>query len=160
MNRRNNWSDLLLLANEDLKEVNAELEVVKDSNECYSVFIKSIGTSSCFAENFYEDELLNVINNAWANARIRGNNKTVYVVTHITISSSDPAANGYTDVKTFSDKDKATDQLKQWRDDELELRKESECDYQIYDDTPSHFHCTWDSDNEGIILSLHETILS
>ena len=160
MNKRNNWSELLLLANEDLRAMNTELEVVKNNEDYYSVFIKSIGTSSCFAENFFEDELSDVINDAWANARVRGNSKTVYVVTYVTISSSDPAANGYTDAKSYNDKDKAAEQLRRWRDDELELRKESGCYYHVYDDKPSRFHCTWDADNEGVIVSLHETILS
>lgn len=160
MNSKNSWSELLLMANQNLQKIGMEIEVIKNTDDCYTVNIKNGEQSTCFAENFFEEEMTDVINDAWANARISASNKNIFIVTHVTISSSEPNANGYIDVKAFSDKEKATEQLKSWREDEIELRRESGCPYEIYDDTETKFHCTWDSDLEGIVISLNEVPIS
>ncbi len=162
MNSKNSWSELLLMANQDLQKAGKEIEVVKNSDDYYTVNIKNGEQSTCFADNFFEEEMPEVINDAWANARTidAEKNKNIFIVTHVTISSSEPNANGYMDVKAFSDKEKATRQLKTWREDELQLRRERGCPYEIYDDTETKFHCTWDSDLEGIIITLNEVPIS
>lgn len=81
---------------------------------------------------------------------------TVFVATHVTISSSEPDANGFTEVRVFKTKKKALKQFKSWRNEELECRKANETSYVVYSDTDQRFHCTWDADNEGIIVSLKE----
>lgn len=163
MEKNNNWSDLLLMANKDLQKTGMEIEVVKNIDDYYTINIKDGENTSCFADNYFEDDLLEVINDAWANARIKGqeNNRpeTLYIVTHVTVSSSEPNANGYVDTKVFYAKEKAEKQLKDWRASEIELRQESECAYHVYDDTDTKFHCTWDNDNEGIIITVNETMV-
>lgn len=160
MNKRNSWSELLLMANQNLQKIGMEIEIIKNTDDCYTVNIKNGEQSTCFAENFFEEEMTHVINDAWANARISASNKYIFIVTHVTISSSEPNANGYMDVKAFSDRQKATKQLKTWREDELQMRRESGCEYEIYDDTETKFHCTWDSDLERVIISLNEVPIS
>ena len=160
MNKRNSWSELLLMANQNLQKIGMEIEVIKNTDDCYTVNIKNGEQSTCFVENFFEEEMTDVINDAWANARISASNKNIFIVTHVTISSSEPNANGYMDVKAFSDRQKATKQLKTWREDELQMRRERGCAYEIYDDTETKFHCTWDSDLEGIVISLNEVPIS
>ena len=72
MNRINNWKDLLKLANEDLKKYNMSL-VLKEDDCAYSLIIVGPGKIDkyCFAENCYEDELGELINDAWAHARTK-----------------------------------------------------------------------------------------
>lgn len=84
------------------------------------------------------------------------NPTNLFVTTHVTISSSEPNANGFVEVRLFKTKEKALKQFKTWRNDELECRKATDTPYVIYSDTDQTFHCTWDADNEGIILTLKE----
>lgn len=65
MNRINDWHELLRLANEDLSPHGIAIRV-KQEDGCFSVLIGDIP----FAENYYEDELSECINDAWAHARI------------------------------------------------------------------------------------------
>ena len=83
-------------------------------------------------------------------------NTTLFVVTHVTISASEPNANGFVDTRLFKTKKKALKQLKTWRDEEMEYRKTTGAAYAVYTDTDQKFHCTWDSDNEGIIININE----
>ena len=72
--------------------------------------------------------------------------QTLFVVTHVTISASEPDANGFVDARLFKTKKQALDQLKTWRDEEMEYRKNTGAAYVVYTDTDQKFHCTWDSD--------------
>lgn len=83
----------------------------------------------------------------------------MYVTTHFTQSASEYEANGYTCVKLFSKREDAVSQLKAWRADELELREQTACPYEVYEDTDETFHCTWDSDLEGVFIQVHEVSL-
>ena len=84
------------------------------------------------------------------------NSTNLFVATHVTISSSEPNANGFVEVRLFKTKKKALEQFKSWRNDELECRKSSGTSYVVYSDTDQKFHCTWDNDNEGVIISIKE----
>lgn len=65
MNRTDNWQETLRLANEDLEKNGIAIKVENDEGN-YSVFIDGIP----YAENYYEDELSDCVNDAWAHARI------------------------------------------------------------------------------------------
>lgn len=65
MNRINDWQELLRLANEDLSPRGIAIKVEDDEGR-YSVYIDGIP----FAENYYEDELSECVNDAWAHARL------------------------------------------------------------------------------------------
>ena len=80
----------------------------------------------------------------------------MFVLTHVTVSTSEPDANGFVDARLFKTKQQALDLFKKWRDEELEYRKNTGAAYAVYTDTDRKFHCTWDSDNEGVIISLKE----
>lgn len=67
MNRREDWNELLARANEDLQKYNTSIEVEQDDDGYYSVTINGCD----FADNNFEDELYDLINDAWANARIK-----------------------------------------------------------------------------------------
>lgn len=69
-NRVNNWRELLKLANEDLKKYNAEIGVYDHDGE-FSVTIVVNGVEEEYADGYYEEELGDLINDAWAHARAK-----------------------------------------------------------------------------------------
>ncbi len=92
MNTRNDWEATLQMANEDLKQYGMEIIVRPDGpgvevdDAYYSVFIKEGDKEEeIFADNYYEHELGEVVNEAWAHARVKAKAKqqTVYVVTFL-----------------------------------------------------------------------------
>ena len=73
-NRINNWEQLLEMANKDLKGKGAELIFTLDDDGYCGLKIKyDIGGTftDTYAENYYEDELSDLINEAWSHARIK-----------------------------------------------------------------------------------------
>ena len=65
MNRRNNWKGLLKIANEDLATIGFELKIYEQDG-CYSCDIwKGNVAWEIYAENYYEDELTDLVNDAW-----------------------------------------------------------------------------------------------
>lgn len=79
-NKVNDWRELLKLANEDLKKYNAEIGMYEHDDE-YSVTIVINGVEDEYADGFYEDELGDLINDAWAHARERAKPQMAYRVT-------------------------------------------------------------------------------
>lgn len=79
-NRVNNWKELLKLANEDLKKYNAEIGVYDHDGE-FSVTVVVNGEEREFADGYYEDELGDLINDAWAHARAKVKPQMAYRVT-------------------------------------------------------------------------------
>lgn len=85
-NRVNNWRELLKLANEDLKSYGCRISVcqTEDGEDFWRVDIDVIGMphmpTDCFAEGYYEDELGDLINDAWANARAKVKSQMAYRV--------------------------------------------------------------------------------
>lgn len=78
-NRCNDWQGMIKLANEDLKKYGAMLKLDNDEG-AYSVEIlygvnpkdnTKFKESDCYAENYYEDELSELINEAWYHARAK-----------------------------------------------------------------------------------------
>lgn len=78
-NRVNNWRELLKLANEDLKKYNAEIGVYDHDGE-FSVTVVVNGEEREFADGYYEDELGDLINDAWAHARAKVKPQMAYRV--------------------------------------------------------------------------------
>lgn len=72
-NRVNNWEQLVELANKDLKKYGVELKVIHvDETADYDLHISyPDGTTDIFAQNYYEDELGELVNDAWAHARAK-----------------------------------------------------------------------------------------
>jgi len=72
-NRVNNWEQLLELANKDLKKYGVELNVllVEDTGDYDLHIFYPDGTTDIFAQNYYEDELGELVNDAWAHARAK-----------------------------------------------------------------------------------------
>ena len=67
MNRRKEWKKLLSLANDDLKQYGYEIKMTDYYEDgCYTCEILKDGVSvDVYAENFYEDELDELVNEAW-----------------------------------------------------------------------------------------------
>jgi hypothetical protein len=82
--------------------------------------------------------------------------KKIFSVTHVTISASEPDANGFSDTRVFGTMEEAKKQLRIWKDEELECLREYNASYSVYTDTDTKFHCTWDYDNEGIKITIRE----
>lgn len=72
-NRINNWEQLLELANEDLKKYGVEMKVllVEDTDDYDLHIVYPDGTTDIFAQNYYVDELGDLVNDAWAHARAK-----------------------------------------------------------------------------------------
>ena len=72
-NRHNNWKKLLKLANSNLKNYGVKMNVVHvDDTANYDLHIVyPDGTTDIFAQNYYEDELDELINDAWSHARAK-----------------------------------------------------------------------------------------
>lgn len=79
-NKVNNWEQLLELANKDLKQHGVEMNVilVEETGDYDLHIIYPDGTTDFFAENYYEDELGDLINDAWAHARAKAKSETIY----------------------------------------------------------------------------------
>lgn len=131
-NRVNNWKELQKLANEDLKKYDAEIGVY-DHDDAYSVTIVVDGKEEEYADNYYEDELGDLINDAWAHvrAKIKGEKKIYYTATALYNNDENHSAES----GVFSSEKRAMEwlekQAKQWKEDQgiddedFELRIES-----------------------------------
>ena len=67
MNSRKEWQNLLKLANEDLKQYGYRLSVNDDEDEGFfsCIIYKGNKEVDIYAENFYENELDELVNEAW-----------------------------------------------------------------------------------------------
>lgn len=72
-NRVNNWEQLLELANKNLKKYGVEMNVLlAEDTGNYDLHIAyPDGTTDIYAQNYYEDELDELVNDAWAHARAK-----------------------------------------------------------------------------------------
>lgn len=67
MNRRNDWKNQLRIVNEYLDKTGYFIDIVEPEEGCYDCEIwfndKLVDT---YAENYYEDELSDLIDDAWS----------------------------------------------------------------------------------------------
>ena len=118
-NKVNNWQELLKIANEDLKQYDAEIGVY-DHDDAYSVTIVVDGKEEEYADNYYEDELGDLINDAWAHvrAKIKGDKKIYYTATALYNNDENHSAES----GVFSSEKRAIQwlekQAKQWKEDQ------------------------------------------
>ena len=71
-NRVNNWQELLKLANKNLKKYKIEISAsLIDADGTYDVLIDNNGITETYASGYYEDELGDLINDAWSHALTR-----------------------------------------------------------------------------------------
>lgn len=80
-NKVNNWNELLNLANRDLIQQQVYINVNSNGDGTYNVEIVDNDKTECYAEGYYEDELGDLINDAWAHARAKVKPQIVYRVT-------------------------------------------------------------------------------
>ena len=65
MNRYNDWQTLLAYANEDLEKTGYSLLIVEPEEGFYNCEIRKDGELvEVYAENYYEDELSDLVNDA------------------------------------------------------------------------------------------------
>lgn len=71
MNRRNEWENLLKTANEDLKADGIRISIDDDEEEGYfrCIIYKGNRKIETYAENYYEDELDELVNDVWSYAK-------------------------------------------------------------------------------------------
>ena len=66
-NRYNNWKQLLEYANEELEKTGYSILLVEPEEGFYNCEIWKNGKKErTYAENFYEDELADLVNDAWS----------------------------------------------------------------------------------------------
>lgn len=71
-NRINNWEQLLEMANKDLEKHGYQLNLLTpDDTDDYDLHILHGDDCEIYAENYYEDELGDLINDAWAHVRAK-----------------------------------------------------------------------------------------
>lgn len=80
-NKVNNWKELLKLANKDLKKYDAEIAAFKGEDGDYDISIAHNGITETYASGYYEDELGDLINDAWAHAKAKVKPQMAYRVT-------------------------------------------------------------------------------
>lgn len=72
MNRRNDWQGLLEMANEDLDKFGYSLLIVEPEEGFYDCEIRKDGNLvETYAENYYEDELSDLITEAWHDTKLK-----------------------------------------------------------------------------------------
>ena len=73
MNRYNDWQTLLKYANEDLDKFGYSLLIVEPEEGFYNCEICADGEdeNEVYAENYYEDELSDLITDAWHDVKLR-----------------------------------------------------------------------------------------
>lgn len=79
--------------------------------------------------------------------------QTHYVVSRMYISLNEDIGNR-NDCKIFYNKEDALSQLQDWRNNELDLRKESDADYEIVYDDEERFQLRWDDDREVLSIGI------
>ena len=171
MNIRNDWEATLKMANEDLKEHGMEIIVRGDGpgmevdSDYYTVFIKEGDEEDVFADNYFAEELGEVVNDAWAHARTkarrkaRGEKTTVYVLTSVGLSDSNYDANGRCDTYVFYSQVMAEAKLKALRDAEIEDSNATERECEILEDEPMEFRISWCGGGEQLRLQIQETYI-
>lgn len=81
MNKHNEWKALLKNANEELKPKGYEIQF-KCTDGCYDCIIKKNGRKTeTFAENYYEEELQELVNDAWHHVKEMQGNAKLYIIT-------------------------------------------------------------------------------
>ena len=72
MNRYNDWKGLLKMANEDLDKHGYSLLIVEPEEGFYNCEIRKDGELvETYAENYYEDELSDLITEAWHDIKLK-----------------------------------------------------------------------------------------
>ena len=72
MNRYNDWQGLLKMANEDLDKFGYSLLIVEPEEGFYNCEIRKDGELvETYAENYYEDELSDLITDAWHDIKLK-----------------------------------------------------------------------------------------
>lgn len=80
-NKVNNWEELLKLANKELIQQEVYIAVDSNGDGTYSVEIVDNDKAECYADGYYEDELGDLINDAWAHAKAKVKPQMAYRVT-------------------------------------------------------------------------------
>ena len=71
MNKHNNWQNLLRLANEALNPKGISITLTNDGDGFYKCEITVDGKTETYAENYYEDELSDLVTEAWHDANAK-----------------------------------------------------------------------------------------
>ena len=79
--------------------------------------------------------------------------KQTYTVSRVYVSLNDEDGNIH-DTMLFKNKEDAITQLQQWRNDEICLRRESGCAYEIIVDHDEMFRMTWDNERELLSIGI------
>lgn len=88
------------------------------------------------------------------------NENNIYIVMRFYISASDNNSNGYSNCEIFSNKKKARQLFRKWRNEELEARRETGCAFEVNTDTEQMFHCLWDSGLEMLFVKWEKKTVS
>lgn len=79
--------------------------------------------------------------------------KHAYIVNRRYLSLNDEDGNS-NDTLLFYSKKEAQNQLKRWREDEMILRMESSCAYEIKTDEKNTFRLSWDDEKEWLFIGI------
>ena len=73
MNRCNDWQNLLTIANEDLGQFGYSILLTKDKWDCWfcEICMDGEAENEDYAGNYYEDELSDLIMDAWHYVKLK-----------------------------------------------------------------------------------------
>lgn len=72
MNKYNDWQTMLVMANEDLGKFGYSILIVEPEEGFYNCEIRMDGELiETYAENYYEDELSDLITDAWHDIKLK-----------------------------------------------------------------------------------------
>ena len=132
------------ISKETLEEYGYDSSLVSDET------MKEI--SAVLRHTFRECILVNLSQIA-ADYEIPESKRPYFTVSRVYVSLNDEDGNIY-DTKIFYNKEKAVAQLKRWRNDEMILRKESSCAYDVVYDDENRFRLTWDDGREMLCIGV------
>ena len=122
-----------------------------DSSQVSDEMMKNI--AALLRHTFRECVLVNLPQIA-EDYEIPESQRQCYTVSRMYVSLNDEDGNIH-DTILFYNREKAEKQLRRWRNDEMLLRKESGCDYEVVYDDNDRFHLTWDNGRELLVLGIN-----
>lgn len=154
MDKKKGWEWFLEMVNKNLTPLGLGIEVKREDG-AFSVEIIDGNERECFAENFYEEELGDLINDAWAHARAK--RVSYWIVTFVSLSAHDDDANGYSECFLFKTYEEASKKMRSMIESEME---DAIQEFSIYEYTADEFRMGWCAGHEQIRISIHEVKIS
>ena len=141
MERTKEWQSLLKHANKELKKYGIEL-IIHEEERYYSMNIQFPGHIVNYAENFFEDELYDLINEAWhySLGQVLNKPQELYLfyrgdswLTHTSLELVMVCDNIETGIRTCQTSSEIEDKMTAEQADQVRSMKQSQCNNVDYE---------------------------